>query len=275
MAVVTPTLSWTQTDHQTGRALPATPCRPPGQGWLVLAPLLASSRGEHVFKAASHASPGSRGPPPKRPLHLNADPRVEADTQGPALPVVMPTQNDQDTSPSLGQLKAAVESVRKQQKREEPRSRLPTAALAGRELLVPACTSKTLAGHGKVRGAHGCSSWPPGCAAGPEATSIWGGRRALLLLPTRPEEPPAACTLHLRVGCCGQAGLLGASELLVQSPGCKRGGAVASAPAPRGWQCSLGSGRELGYCYFSSHQDSGPRSPPWHPFNSNPMPRSR
>lgn len=86
-------------------------------------------------------------------------------------------------------------------------------APAGWELLVPACTSKTLVGPGKVKGSHGCSSWPPGCAAGLAATCVWGqdaGAEHCCCAPPPTKNPlPRARLCSPGVGCHGKAGLRG------------------------------------------------------------------
>lgn len=162
--------------------MPATPCRPSGQGQCVLTTLSAPSCGSHVFKAASHTSPSSlAGPPPKHPLSLNADPRVEADTQGPALPAVTPPQNDQDMTPAW--------TSRKQQR--SPRvsrgnERNPKASRPLRLWRTGA------AGRTEVRGPC-CWSRPPGRAAGLEATSVRGQVAQHCSTPHTPREIPCPC----------------------------------------------------------------------------------
>lgn len=147
-------------------------------------------------------------------------------------------------------------------------------APVGWELLVPACTSKTLVGPGKVRGSHGCSSWPPGCAAGLAATCVWGqdaDAEHCCCAPPPTKDPLPRASVQSRGGVPWEGRPAGASELLVRSPGCTWCGGCGEASRHRGGgSAACAAGGSWAPAMSGHTRDGGPRSP--HGVNSNPMP---
>lgn len=85
-----------------------------------------------------------------------------------------------------------------------------------------------------MRGSHGCSSWPPGCAAGLAATCVWGqdaDTEHCCCAPPPTKDPLPRASVQSRGGVPWEGRPAGASELLVRSPVATEG--VAVQPAQR------------------------------------------